>query len=82
MKRSTGHRPVTASETVQIVGPIDDSIIAKIIATSANAAEVAEACSWLAEHDYFHRAVHDAAQGRTAQVYRILAAECRPQPDR
>ncbi len=78
MTRSKDHRAVTASEVVQIVGPIDDHIIADVIATGATAAEVVEAYSWLSSRDYFHRTVHELAHGRVAQVYRILDAERRP----
>jgi hypothetical protein len=77
MKHSASHRPADASEVVEIVGPMDDSVVDKIIATRANPAEVAEAYGWLSARDYFHRAAHDAAQGRVAQVYQILAAERR-----
>ncbi len=78
MTRSGAHRPATASEVVQIIGPIDDHIIADIMATGATAAEVTEAYSWLSSRDYFHRKVHELAHGRVAQVYRILDAERRP----
>lgn len=82
MGRSKAHRSVTATEVVQIVGPIDDHIIADIIATKATAAEVAEAYTWLSTRDYFLRAVHELAHGRVARVYNILDAERRPAEQR
>jgi hypothetical protein len=75
MSKKHAHQPATASDVVQIVGPIDDKVIARVIATGATAEEVTEAHTWLSSQDYFRRAAHDAAQGRIARVYHLLDAE-------
>lgn len=75
MARKHPHPPATASDIVQIVGPIDDSVIAQIIATRATAEDVEEANGWLSTRGYFRRIAHDAAHGRIARVYHLLDAE-------
>jgi hypothetical protein len=82
MARKHPHRPVTASDIVQVAGPIDDSVIAQIIAVGATAEEVKEAHAWLSTRDYFRRLAHDAAHGRIARVYHLLDAQRqRPKQD-
>lgn len=77
MTRKHPHHAATAGDIVRIVGPIDDGIIAQIIATGATAEDVAEAATWLSTRDYFQRVAHEAAPGRIAQVYHLLDAERR-----
>ncbi len=77
MARKHPHHPATASDIVEIVGPIDDSVIAQIIATGATLEEVREANAWLSTRDYFRRMAHDSAHGRIAQTYHLLDAERR-----
>lgn len=77
MARKHPHHPATAGDIVEIVGPIDDGVIAQIIATGATAEEVREANAWLSTRDYFRRLAHDSAHGRIAQTYRLLDAERR-----
>ena len=72
---SRPHQPATAGDIVQIVGPIDDRVIAEIIATGATVSDVTEACAWLSTRDHFRRAAHDSAHGRIARVYHVLDAE-------
>lgn len=73
-------RAATASEVRHIVGDVDDSVVASIVALGATRAEVIEAQTWLTSDDYLHRALHHTLQGRTAQVFDILEAEL-PQPE-
>ncbi len=75
MGRKHPHRPATASDIVRIVGPIDDHVIAEIIAAGATVGDVAEANAWLNTRDYFRRAAHDTAHGRIAHIYHLLDAE-------
>ncbi len=81
MTRKHRHRPATASDIVQIVGPIDDRVIAQIIAAGATVGDVTEANAWLNTRDYFRRAAHDTAHGRIAHIYHLLDAE-RAHPNR
>jgi len=39
-------RPATATEIVEIVGPLDDAVLVRIVETEASAAEVLEAFTW------------------------------------
>ena len=77
MTRKHPHHPATAGDIVEAVGPIDDSVIAEIVATGATAEEVREANAWLSTRDYFRRVAHDSAHGRIARVYQLLDAERR-----
>ena len=77
MTRKHPHHPATAGDIVEVVGPIDDSVIAQIIAIRATAEEVREANAWLSTRDYFRRVAHDSAHGRIARIYHLLDAERR-----
>jgi hypothetical protein len=44
-------RAATAGEIVEIVGPLDDSVVMRIIDTGATAAEVLETFTWLSADD-------------------------------
>ncbi len=39
-------RPATATEIVEIVGPLDDAVLVRIVETEASTAEVLEAFTW------------------------------------
>jgi hypothetical protein len=75
MTRKHPHHPATAGDIVAIVGPIDDSVIARIVAIGATVEEVREANAWLSTRDYFRRKAHDSAHGRIAETYQLLDAE-------
>lgn len=75
MPRKHPHRPATAGDIVQIVGPIDDDVVAQIIATGATAEDVTQANAWLSTRDYFRRTAHEVAHGRIARVYHLLDAK-------
>lgn len=78
MVKSVMQRPATASEIVEIMGRLDDAVIAAILKTEATRDEVLEAYAWLSADDYLHRERHRTIHGRTAAVYRILEAELPP----
>ena len=67
--------PARASEVAEIVGPLDDAVIASIVATGATAAEVLEAYTWLTADDQLGTELERTRTGRVAQVYDILAPE-------
>jgi hypothetical protein len=70
----------TASEVRDIVGGLDDGVIASIAALGATCEEIAEAQAWLTSDDYLHRELHHTLSGRAAQVFDILEAQL-PEPD-
>ncbi len=69
-----------ASEIRDIVGALDDSVIASIVALGATREEILEAQAWLTSDDYLHRELHHSLHGRAAQVFDILEAEL-PEPN-
>ena len=74
-------KSVTADEVVEIMGRLDDAVMAAILRTGATRDEVLEAYAWLSSDDYLHRARHSAIHGTAAEVYRILEAELAPPRD-
>ena len=74
-------RAASASEIRDIVGALDDSVIASIVALGATRDEVLEANAWLCSDDYLHRELHHSLRGRAAQIFDILEAEL-PESDR
>jgi hypothetical protein len=73
--------PASAGEIREILGPVDDSVIASILAVGPARGEILEAFSWLSSDDYLHRELHHGLSGRAALVFDILEAEL-PERDR
>lgn len=67
--------PVRASEVIEIVGPLDDAVVAGVVATGATPAEVLEAYTWLTADDQLGTELDRTRTGKVAQVYDILAPE-------
>lgn len=74
--------PATASEVRAIVGLLDDTVIARILATGASAAEVLEAYTWFTADDQLGTELERTCRGRVAQVYEILEDETQPADER
>ncbi len=68
-------RPATATEIVEIVGPLDDAVLVRIVETEASAAEVLEAFTWATADDYIGTELEQAPRGVVARVYEILKQE-------
>ena len=75
-------KPASASEVRAIVGEFDDTVIARIVATGATAAEVLEAFTWLTADDQLGTELERTCSGRVAQVYEILDEETQPLDER
>jgi len=71
----SNRKAATASEIRSVVGELDDSVIASIVALGATREELLEAKAWLGSDDYLHRKLHHTLQGRAAEVFDILEAE-------
>jgi len=70
----------TASEIVAVLGPTDEVVIADILRTGANAAEVQEAKARLEADDAVGRSARRGASARVVEVMAILeAAGIRPE---
>ena len=68
-------RPATASEIIEIVGHLDDAVIARIQATGATPAEVLEGFTWATADDHIGTELGHGRQGAAGAVYEILIQE-------
>lgn len=66
---------VTHDQVLEIVGRINDTRIAEIIATGATAAQVTEAFAWLSEDEYLGGELEKPLAGVVQRVYDILRAD-------
>jgi len=72
-------RSATASEIVGIVGPLDATVVMRIIETGATPAEVIEAFTWTMADDQIGTELERGPRGVVAQVCEILKLE-EPEP--
>lgn len=80
MKRTEPQRqPASADDVREIVGPLDDQVVARIVATGASAAEVLEAHTWMNADDYLGE-LEKHKSPKVQQVIEILEAEL-PEPE-
>jgi hypothetical protein len=73
-------RPASTAEVIEIVGPLDDAVLVRIVATEATAAEVIETHSWATGDNQIGTELQRSPRGRVARVYEILKEE-EPEPD-
>ncbi len=73
-------RPATAAEIIEIIGPLDEAVLMRIIETGASAVEVLEAYTWATADDAIGTELERRPRGPVAGVYEILKAE-EPEPD-
>ena len=73
-------RPATASEIVEICGPLDDGVITRILATGGSAAEVLEGFTWATADDQIGTELRHGRVGAAGAVYEILMQE-EPDPE-
>lgn len=72
-------RPATAAEIIEIVGPLDNSVLMRIVETEATPPEVLEAFTWDAADDQIGTELEHRPRGAVARVYEILKRE-EPEP--
>ena len=68
-------RPATAAEIIEIVGPLDDAVLMKIVETEATPAEVLKAFTWATSDDQIGTELEHRPRGAVARVYEILKRE-------
>ena len=68
-------RPTTAAEIIEIVGPLDDAVLMRILETQAVRAEVLEAFTWASADDQIGTELEHRPRGVVARVYDILKRE-------
>ena len=73
-------RPATAAEIIEIVGPLEDAVLMRIVETAATPSEVLEAFTWATADDQIGTELEHRPRGAVAQVYEILKRE-EPEPD-
>jgi len=65
---------MTHQEVIAMLGELDDVTVAKIIASGANAEELAEASAWLSNDEAMINAGRPLAHGRVARLVETLVA--------
>jgi hypothetical protein len=73
-------KPATVAEIIEIVGPLDDAVLMRIVETEATPAEVLEAFTWETADDQIGTELEHRPSGSVARVYDILKRE-EPEPD-
>ncbi len=73
-------QPATAVEIIEIVGPLDDAVLMRIVETEATPAEVLEAFTWATADDQIGTELEHGRRGVVARVYELLKRE-EPEPD-
>ena len=68
-------RPSTAAEIIEIVGPLDDAVLMRIVETEATPAEVLEAFTWANADDQIGTELEHRPRCTVARVYEILKRE-------
>jgi len=68
-------RPATAAEIIKIIGPLDDAVVMRIVATNATVEEVLEAFTWATADDQIGTELEQGPRGAVSQVYEILKQE-------
>ena len=76
----TEPQPLTASQIVDIVGPLDDAVLLEILQSGATAAEVLEAFTWVNANDQIATETEHGPRGAVLRVCEILARQ-EPEPD-
>lgn len=66
---------LTRKDIIAILGPLDDSVVAEILATGATPEELAQARAWLANDEALINSGKPLPTGRTADIIDILAAQ-------
>jgi hypothetical protein len=73
-------RPATAAEILEIIGPLDEAALMRIVETRATPAEVLEAFTWATADDQIGTELEHRPRGVVALIYDILKRE-EPEPD-
>jgi ethanolamine utilization microcompartment shell protein EutL len=73
-------RPASAREIIEIVGPLDDGVVMRILETGVTQAEVLEAFTWANADDQIGTELERGPRSAVTRVYEILKLE-EPEPD-
>lgn len=81
-KSGNSRSPLTAAVVEQLLGEIDQTVIADILATGATPEELIEAQEWLDSDDYIGARLKRPMTGTVARLCDILEAEMSPPEER
>jgi hypothetical protein len=68
-------RTATAAEIIEIVGPLDDAVLMRIVETEATPAEMLKGFTWATADDQIGTELEHRPRGAVALVYDILKRE-------
>ncbi|ABC35182.1 hypothetical protein [Burkholderia thailandensis] len=74
-KLNSASHPATATEIRDIIGPVEDDVIAKILEIAPTSAEVLDAYTWLRSDERLLFRLDREPHGRAARVFEILESE-------
>lgn len=63
------------SEVTEILGPVDDTLAADIIATDASREELLQAWTWVNSEEALVGEGHELPRGRVAQLVELLSVQ-------
>ncbi|MFJ6322149.1 MULTISPECIES: hypothetical protein [unclassified Rhizobium] len=66
---------MTSEDVIAILGPVDETLIADVVATGASKAELAEALAWVNSDEALMRERRPLPTGRTALLIDLLVSD-------
>lgn len=66
---------MTSDDVIAILGPVDETLVAEVVATGATQAELAEAFAWANNDEALISEGRPLPAGRTAALIDLLVAE-------
>ena len=67
--------PVTREDVVSVVGPVDEVMIADVVATQATLAELSQAWAWVSSDEALINEGRPPPSGRTAELVELLTSQ-------
>ena len=71
---------MTAGDVRAVLGPVDGSLVAEVLATGASREELIEAYAWITNDEAPMNAGQPLASGRVAQLIEVLEAAVEDEP--
>jgi uncharacterized protein (DUF1810 family) len=71
----TPQKQATGKEIREVLGPVDDEIVAAIIRIGASSSEVEQAFKWLNDDDYMGAELQKPINDSVRRVYELLQSE-------
>ncbi|WP_454857137.1 hypothetical protein [Rhizobium binxianense] len=66
---------MTSEDVIAVLGPVDEALLANVIATGATAAELAEAFAWINSEEALIGEGRRLPTGKVAELVDLLSAE-------